>query len=98
MEDAIVVPQQGVTHDPKGDAVAMVVNAEGKVEQRIVKTERAIGDKWLVSDGLKAGDQLIVEGLQKARPGAPVVAVPAGSPGAAPKGAPPAGSAPAAKP
>ena len=98
MEDAIVVPQQGVTHDPKGDAVAMVVNAEGKVEQRIVKTERAIGDKWLVSDGLKAGDQLIVEGLQKARPGAPVVVVPAGSPGAAPKGAPPAGSAPAAKP
>ena len=98
MEDAIVVPQQGVTHDPKGDAVAMVVNGEGKVEQRIVKTERAIGDKWLVSDGLKAGDQLIVEGLQKARPGAPVVAVPAGSPGAAPKGAPPAGSAPAAKP
>ena len=98
MEDAIVVPQQGVTHDPKGDAVAMVVNGEGKVEQRIVKTERAIGDKWLVSDGLKAGDQLIVEGLQKARPGAPVVAVLAGSPGAAPKGAPPAGSAPAAKP
>ncbi len=79
MEDAIVVPQQGVTHDPKGDAVAMVVNGEGKVEQRIVKTERAIGDKWLVSEGLKAGDQLIVEGLQKARPGAPVVVVPAGS-------------------
>ena len=94
MENAIVVPQQGVSHDAKGSAVAMVVNAEGKVEPRVVKTERAIGDKWLVSEGLKAGEQLIVEGLQRARPGTTVVAVPAGSPAAAP----PAGSAPAAKP
>ena len=97
-ENAIVVPQQGIAHDPKGNAVAMVVSAEGKVEQRAVKTERAIGNKWLISDGLKAGEQLIVEGLQKARPGAPVNAVPAGSPATPPKGMPGGGGAPAAKP
>jgi membrane fusion protein (multidrug efflux system) len=96
-EQAIVVPQQGVTHDPQGHAVGMVVNAEGKVEQRILKTERAIGDKWLVSEGLAAGDKLIVEGLQKARPGSPVTAVPAGASSAATKTAP-ADKAPAAKP
>jgi len=97
-EQAIVVPQQGVTRDQQGRAVSMVVNAEGKVEARILKTERAIGDKWLVSEGLKEGDKLIVEGLQRARPGTPVNAVPAGSPSAPPKVAAPAGNAPAAKP
>ena len=96
-ENAIVVPQQGVAHDPKGNAMAMVVSAEGKVEQRALVTERAIGNKWLISDGLKAGDQLIVEGLQKARPGTAVNAVPAGSPATPPKGMP-GGGAPAAKP
>ena len=96
-ENAIVVPQQGVAHDPKGNAVAMVVSAEGKVEQRALVTERAIGNKWLISDGLKAGDQLIVEGLQKARPGTAVNAVPAGSPATPPKGMP-GGGAPAARP
>lgn len=96
-EQAIVVPQQGVTHDPQGHAVGMVVNGEGKVEPRVLKTERAIGDKWLVSEGLAAGDKLIVEGLQKARPGTPVTAVPAGSPSAPPKAAAPADKAPAAK-
>ncbi len=93
-ENAIVVPQQGIAHDPKGNAVAMVVNGEGKVESRSVKTERAIGNQWLVSEGLAAGDKLIVEGLQKARPGAAVTAVAAGAPSAAPK----APAAPAAKP
>ena len=78
-EQSLVVPQQGVAHDPQGNAVAMVVNAEGKVETRTLKTERAIGNQWLVSEGLNAGDKLIVEGLQKARPGASVTAVPAGS-------------------
>ena len=86
-EQAIIVPQQSVAHDPRGNAVAMVVNAEGKVEPRILKTERAIGDKWLVSEGLAAGDKLIVEGLQKARPGTLVKAVPAGSPSAVPQAA-----------
>lgn len=98
-EQALLAPQQGVTRNAQGQAVAMVVNAEEKVEPRILKTERAIGDKWLVSEGLQAGDRLIVEGLQKARPGTPVKAVPAGSPaGAAPvPGASAAASAPAAR-
>ena len=78
-ENSIVVPQQGVAHDPQGNAVGMIVNAEGKVEARPLKTERAIGNQWLVSEGLQTGDKLIVEGLQKARPGSPVTAVPAGS-------------------
>lgn len=94
-ENSIVVPQQGVTHDPQGNAVAMVVNAEGKVEARPLKTERAIGNQWLVSDGLKEGDKLIVEGLQKARPGSPVTAVPAGA--KAPATGAPADKAPAEK-
>jgi membrane fusion protein (multidrug efflux system) len=71
-QNALLVPQQGVTHDPKGDATALVVNADDKVEMRPVKAERAIGDKWLVTDGLQAGDRVIVEGLQKAMPGATV--------------------------
>ncbi len=93
-EQAIVVPQQGVAHDPRGNAVGMVVNGEGKVEARVLKTERAIGNKWLVSEGLAAGDKLIVEGLQRARPGSPVTAIAAGSPGAAAQ----ADKTPAAKP
>ena len=95
-EQALLVPQQGVSHDPQGKAVAMVVNAEGKVEPRVVKAERAIGNKWLVTEGLAAGDKVIVEGLQKARPGSPVNAVPAGSPSASDPAAK--SGAPAAKP
>ena len=93
-EQSLLVPQQGISRDPLGNATAMIVNDEGKAEPRMLKTERAIGDKWLVTEGLKAGHKLIVEGLQKARPGAPVKPVPAGSsaaagqPGAAPAGAP----------
>lgn len=75
--DAILAPQQGVTRDRSGNATALVVNAENKVEARKVITSRAIGDKWLVEDGLAVGDQLIVEGLQKIKPGATVKAVPA---------------------
>jgi membrane fusion protein (multidrug efflux system) len=71
-QNALLVPQQGVTHDPKGNATALVVNADNKVEMRALKTNRAIGDKWLVTDGLQAGDRVIVEGLQKAMPGASV--------------------------
>lgn len=69
---AILVPQQGVTRDPSGNATAMVVGADDKVESRALRIARAIGDKWLVSEGLNPGDRLIVEGLQKARPGTPV--------------------------
>jgi membrane fusion protein, multidrug efflux system len=75
IEEAIVVPQQGVTRTPKGKASALVVSSENTVEQRTLEITRALGDKWLVSEGLKPGDQLIVEGLQKVRPGAPVKVV-----------------------
>jgi membrane fusion protein (multidrug efflux system) len=76
VEQAIVVPQQSVSRDPKGNPIALVVDGAEKVAQRTVVVDRAIGDKWLVSDGLKPGDRLIVEGLQKARPGTSVRAVP----------------------
>jgi membrane fusion protein (multidrug efflux system) len=76
VESAILVPQQGVSRDPKGNPVAMVVDKENKVELRIITVDRAIGDKWLVSSGIAAGDTLIVEGTQKVRPGMPVKTVP----------------------
>jgi membrane fusion protein (multidrug efflux system) len=76
---AILVPQRGVTRNPKGEALVMIVGAEDKVEPRPVNAVRTIGDNWLISDGLKAGDRVIVEGLQKARPGTQVKAVPFGT-------------------
>lgn len=78
-QDALLVPMQGITRDPKGNASAMVVDGEGKVAQRAVTVSRAIGDKWLVEDGLKAGDKVIVEGLQKIGPGMPVQATEKGA-------------------
>jgi len=75
-KQAILVPQQGVSRDPKGNPLVLVVDKEGKVQQRMITTDRAIGDQWLVSSGLAAGDQVIVEGMQKARPGATVKTVP----------------------
>ncbi|MGV7209291.1 efflux RND transporter periplasmic adaptor subunit [Oxalobacteraceae bacterium A2-2] len=89
-EAAIAVPQQGVTRNAKGEATALVLGKDGKVEQRVLVTGGTLGDKWLVKSGLAAGDQVIVEGLQKVRPGAPAVAAkPAAAnansaPGAAP--------------
>lgn len=75
-DKAILIPQQAVLRDPKGNPMVMIVNAAGTVELRMPKLDRAIGDKWLVSSGLTPGDQVIVEGLMKARPGSPVKAVP----------------------
>jgi membrane fusion protein (multidrug efflux system) len=72
VEQAILAPQQAVSRDPKGNPVVLIVNAENKVEQRMITADRAIGDKWYVSSGLKPGDRVIVEGLQKVRPGVPV--------------------------
>jgi membrane fusion protein (multidrug efflux system) len=66
---ALLVPQRGITWDPKGNATAMVLGADNKVEQRTVVTDRAMGDRWLVSSGLAAGDKLITEGLNKIRVG-----------------------------
>lgn len=74
---AILISQQGVTRDRSGGATTLVVNKENKVELRPIKTSTAVGDKWLVDEGLAVGDQVIVEGLQKAKPGATVKAVPA---------------------
>ncbi|MDH4567599.1 efflux RND transporter periplasmic adaptor subunit [Pseudomonas sp. BN414] len=76
-QEAILAPQQGVTRDLKGQATAMVVNAENKVELRHLKAERTVGDRWLVSEGLNPGDRLITEGLQFVRPGVEVNAAPA---------------------
>ncbi|NMP26150.1 efflux RND transporter periplasmic adaptor subunit [Rahnella sp. SAP-1] len=70
--NALLVPQQGITRNPRGDATAMVVGADNKVEVRTVTTTQAIGDKWVVTAGLKPGDKVIVTGLQKVKPGAQV--------------------------
>jgi membrane fusion protein (multidrug efflux system) len=87
-DQAILVPQRGVTRKPDGNASVMVVGAQEKVEQRVIKVARTIGDNWLVSEGLKAGDRVILEGIQKVKPGIPAKAVPFGAkPGAAPTGA-----------
>jgi len=75
---AILAPQQGVSRDEKGEPTAYVVDAAGRAELRTLKVARAVGDKWLVTSGLSAGDKLIVEGLQRVEPNAPVHAVPAG--------------------
>ena len=72
--NALLVPQQGVTRTPRGDATAMVVGEGDKVEVRQITASQAIGDKWLVTDGLKAGDRVIITGLQKVKPGAQVKA------------------------
>ena len=86
--NALLVPMQGIARDPKGDTSAMVVDADGKVAVRPVKVSRTIGDKWLVEDGLKAGDKVIVEGLQKIGPGMPVQATEKGAEAAKPAAAP----------
>jgi membrane fusion protein (multidrug efflux system) len=74
---ALLVPQVGVTRDQKGLPVALVVNAERKVERRQIVTDRAVGTAWLVTEGIEPGDRVIVEGVQKVRPGALVNPVPA---------------------
>ena len=66
---AILAPQQGVTRDARGNAIAMVVSADNQVEQRAIVAERAIGNQWLISNGLASGDRLIVEGLNKVHVG-----------------------------
>lgn len=75
-ERSILVPQQAVSRDTKGNPYALVVDRENKVRQQPITVDRAIGDKWLVTSGLQQGDKVIVEGSQKARPGASVKTVP----------------------
>jgi membrane fusion protein (multidrug efflux system) len=75
-DSAVLIPQQAVSRDPKGIPLALVVDTNGKVEQRKLTLDRAIGDQWLVAAGLSPGDQVIAEGVQKVRPGTAVKAVP----------------------
>ena len=75
LEQAILAPQQGVSRDAKGNASALVIDASGKVAVRPLVLGRAIGDRWLVNSGLADGDRVIVDGLQRIRPGMPVKAV-----------------------
>ena len=75
-EKAILVPQQGVSRTPKGEPFALVVDGTGKVRQRMLTLDRAVGDQWLVASGLSVGDRVIVEGGQKVRPGTVVKTVP----------------------
>ena len=72
-QDAVLAPQQGISHDQKGQPNALVVGPDNTVELRTITTDRAIGDQWLVTSGLKPGDRVIVEGIQSAKPGAKVV-------------------------
>lgn len=75
--EAILAPQQGITRTPNGNATALVVNADDKVELRQVVASRAVGNRWLINEGLNAGDRLITEGLQFVQPGTEVKVVPA---------------------
>jgi membrane fusion protein (multidrug efflux system) len=79
----LLAPQQGVARTATGDATALVVGEGNKAERRRLTLSRAVGNQWLVTSGLKAGDQLIVEGLQRVRPDQLVRPVPAGSSAAA---------------
>jgi membrane fusion protein (multidrug efflux system) len=71
-DQAILVPQQAVSRDPKGNPLVLIVDPTGKVQQRMLGVERTLGDQWLVSSGLAPGDRVVVEGMQQVRPGAEV--------------------------
>lgn len=77
--EAILAPQQGITRDAKGNGTALVVNKENKVESREVVTDRVIGNKWLITQGLQSGDRLITEGTSKVQAGMTVKAVEVGA-------------------
>lgn len=80
-ENAILAPQRGIARDPKGNATALLVGQDGNVQARAVKVSRTVGDQWLVEEGLQPGDRVIVEGVQKVKPGAPArIAAPATAP------------------
>ena len=87
-ERAILVPQAAVSRDSKGNPTVLLVNADNVVERRSITVDRVVGGDWLVSDGLAEGDRVIVEGLQKVRPGGKVrvteasAATPAAAPAA----------------
>lgn len=86
---AILIPQQAVSRDPKGNPQTLIVDAKGIVQQRPLTLDRAIGDAWLVSSGLETGERVIIEGTLKVKPGVPVKAVPFENGGKTKKPAPP---------
>ena len=71
-QDTVLAPQQGISHNQKGEPTALVVGPDDTVELRTVETGQAVGDQWLVTSGLKPGDRLIIEGTQMAKPGSKV--------------------------
>jgi membrane fusion protein (multidrug efflux system) len=85
--NAILVPQQAVSRDPRGNATVFVVGPGNRAQLRTVTADRTVGDKWLVTSGLSAGEKVITEGLDRVRPNQPVRPVAAGS---LPQSAPPA--------
>jgi membrane fusion protein, multidrug efflux system len=98
-EDAFLVPQVGVTHDPKGQATALVVGPDDKVTAHTLQLRGTSGDRWIVEGGLNDGDRVIVAGMQKAKPGNAVKAVEAqtATVAAAPSTIPPVAAAEAPK-
>jgi len=74
-DQAMLVPQQGVTRDSKGQATALVVGADNKVAQRLIQASSTFGNQWVVEGGLQEGEQVIVAGTQKVQPGMTVRAV-----------------------
>ena len=71
-ENAILVSQQAVSRDTKGNPYVLLVDRQNKIQQQMITVDRTIGDKWLVSSGLTSGDRVVMEGSQKARPGTSV--------------------------
>jgi membrane fusion protein (multidrug efflux system) len=88
---ALLAPQRGVTRDPSGKATAMIVDSEGKAQSRDIETGRMIGNRWLVTKGLSAGDRVIIDGLQNIKAGQPVTVTPPAPTDTkpAPQGSPP---------
>jgi membrane fusion protein (multidrug efflux system) len=86
--NAILVPQAAVSRNQKGEPTVLLVGADGNAQLRVIRTSQTVGSNWLVDDGLKAGERVIVEGLQKAQDGKPVKAAPlaAGKPAASAAG------------
>ena len=78
-DDAVLAPQRAITRDAKGNGVALVVTEDNKIEQRTVTTARTVGDQWLINEGLRPGERVVVEGLQKVQPGMTVTPVEAGA-------------------
>ena len=83
-EQALLVPQRGVTRNPAGMPMVLLVGEEETVAAQVIKVARTVGAHWLVSEGLKGGERVIVEGMQKVRVGSVVKAVPFGAPAASP--------------